>query len=124
MSRFLVSLAHRHSQKVNARRRFVTRQRTRRRDASDECKQARNEGALAWRGVTLCLTIFTSASIEASKKPITGHSVSVFAALSVPRIPRGHEFFASNPAPNPFNFRDKWLDVPDNMVFDNAFKRR
>lgn len=27
-------------------------------------------------------------------------------------------------SPNPFNFRDKWLDVPDNMGFDNAFERR
>lgn len=27
-------------------------------------------------------------------------------------------------SPNPFNFRDEWLDVPDNMVFNNAFKRR
>ncbi|HSH79140.1 MAG TPA: hypothetical protein VLA19_11490 [Herpetosiphonaceae bacterium] len=26
--------------------------------------------------------------------------------------------------PNPFNFRDKWLDVSDNMGFDNAFERR
>jgi len=24
--------------------------------------------------------------------------------------------------PNPFNFFDDWMDVPDNMVFDNAFK--
>jgi hypothetical protein len=24
--------------------------------------------------------------------------------------------------PNPIDFRDTWMDVPDNAVFDNAFK--